>query len=146
MILPRSSVASKNRGKYCVNSSIDKVVVVVNSNRDNTSEPRDPIDKRSEAKILSSGEMPIFLTIPFIFLIAVKSAAPNEASTQHGPSFWRSSFGVDVKLVDYDGSCCKKFIEEVITSNKEDFEPVCTECVSSKNNNVFKLDICLGVG
>ena len=108
MILPRSSVASKNRDKNCVNSYIDKVVVVVNSNRDNTSEPRDPIDKRSEAKILSSGEMPIFLTIPFIFLIAVKSAAPNEASTQLGPSFWRSSFGVSVKLVDYDGSCCKK--------------------------------------
>ena len=96
MILPRSSVASKNRGKNCVNSSIDKVVVVVNSNRDNTSEPRDPIGKRSEAKILSSGEMPIFVTIPFIILIPAKSAAPNEASTLLRPSFWRSNIGGDV--------------------------------------------------
>ena len=130
------------------NASTDKIAVVISSSREKTSKPGAQRDTRPR-----SGTMLTLATFPIIILTAA-NAAPNGASAPLGPDFWRRSFGVSVKQVDYNGTCCKKFIDEVTTKYKEDCEPVCTECVSSKTKTIvssktqttFNLDICLGIG
>ena len=130
------------------NASTDKIAVVISSSREKTSKPGAQRDTRP-----NSGTMLTLATFPIIILTAA-NAAPNGASAPLGPDFWRRSFGVSVKQVDYNGTCCKKFIDEVTTKYKEDCEPVCTECVSSKTKTIvssktqttFNLDICLGIG
>ena len=140
-----SSEMTRDSALDNANASTDKVAVVVSCSREKTSRPGTPTYKQSRDTRPNSGTMLTLATFPIIILTAA-NAAPNEASAPLGPDFWRRSFGVPVKLVDYDVSCCKKFIDEVTTKYKEDCEPVCIECVSSKTKNTFKIDICLEIG
>ena len=140
-----SSEVTRNSDTNNANISTDKVGKVVSGSIEKIAKPGGPTYKQSRDTRPNSDRMPTFVTFS-ITILTVASAAPNEASVPLGPDFWRRSFGVPVKLVDYDGSCCKKFINEVTTKYKEDCEPVCTECVSSKTKNTFNLDICLGIG
>ena len=91
------------------NASTDKIAVVISSSRGKTSKPGAKRDTRP-----NSGTMLTLATFPIIILTAA-NAAPNGASAPLGPDFWRRSFGVSVKQVDYNGTCCKKFIDEVKT-------------------------------
>ena len=98
-----SSEITKDSDIDNANASTDKIAVVVSGSREKTSRPGTQTYKQSRDTRPTSGTMLTLAAFPIIILTAA-NAAPNEASAPLGPDFWRRSFGVTVKLVDYNGS------------------------------------------